>query len=48
MGCVDAGVEQRPRAHIWRSQGASWYDPKDDLPSFAETPPRREPAAGPR
>lgn len=45
MGCVDAGVEQRPAAHIWRSEGADWYDPKDDLPCFAEAPPRRKPAA---
>ena len=45
MGCVDAGVEQRPVAHIWRSQGAGWYDPKDDLPCFTEAPPRRKPTA---
>ena len=23
-------------AHIWRSDGATWFDPKDSAPEFAE------------
>jgi hypothetical protein len=22
--------------HIWRSDGASWYDPKDELPEWPQ------------
>jgi hypothetical protein len=25
--------------HIWRSDGASWYDPNELLPEFPEAPP---------
>jgi hypothetical protein len=28
LGCVDTPITDRPKAHIWRSQGASWFDPK--------------------
>src|SRR5215831_10559479 len=36
-----AGVASIPqliaqRAHIWRSDGATWFDPKDVAPEFAE------------
>ena len=41
LGCLDTPIEDKPRAHIWRSEGATWYDPKLELPEFAESPPRR-------
>jgi hypothetical protein len=36
LGCLDSTVPERAAIHIWRSDGASWYDPKDQLPEFAE------------
>lgn len=36
LGCLDTPITDRPRAHIWRSDAASWYDPKDALPELAE------------
>ena len=32
MGCVDTEVEAKALGHIWRSDCASWYDPKTILP----------------
>jgi len=35
LGCLDTTVGERPQVHIWRSEGASWYDPKtqsEELP----------------
>ena len=29
MGCLDDDPGQRPKAHIWRSEGASPYDPEE-------------------
>jgi hypothetical protein len=29
-------MPDRAKAHIWRSDGASWFDPKDIAPEFAE------------
>jgi hypothetical protein len=26
----------RAKAHIWRSDGATWFDPKDVAPEFAD------------
>jgi len=41
MGCLDTPIAERPKMHIWRSDGASWFDPKDQLPEWPEgTPPR--------
>ena len=31
MGCLDTPITGRPRAHIWRSDSASWFDPKDQF-----------------
>lgn len=28
LGCLDTTVGERPQVHIWRSQAASWYDPR--------------------
>ncbi|BAC50823.1 blr5558 [Bradyrhizobium diazoefficiens USDA 110] len=42
MGCLDTPVAGPARAHIWRSDAASWYDPKDatpELPEAAASPP---------
>jgi len=36
LGCVHTLITDRPKAHIWRSQGASWFDPKDQLPELPE------------
>jgi hypothetical protein len=41
LGCLDTPVVDRPMAHIWRSDGASWYDPHHEIPEFAESPPRK-------
>jgi hypothetical protein len=35
LGCLDTTVDEPPQVHIWRSKGASWYDPKtqsEELP----------------
>ena len=36
LGCLDTPLAERPRAHIWRSHGASWFDPKDVVPELPE------------
>ena len=36
MGCVDTEITQKPDAHIWRSDGAPWYDPDHDIRQLAE------------
>jgi hypothetical protein len=36
LGCLDTPLSDRPQLHIWRSDGASWYDPKAQLPEKAE------------
>ena len=41
LGCLDTPIEPRPGARIWRSDAASWYDPKVELPEFPQSPPRR-------
>lgn len=41
LGCLDTPITDRPKAHIWRSDAASWYDPKDQLPELAEGAPVR-------
>jgi len=41
MGCLDTPIAERPKVHIWRSEGASWFDPKDLLPEWPDgTPPK--------
>lgn len=35
LGCLDTDATGRPQVHIWRSDGASWYDPRvpaEELP----------------
>jgi len=36
LGCLDTPMSDRAKAHIWRSDGATWFDPKDVAPEFAE------------
>ena len=36
LGCLDTTVAERPQVHIWRSEGASWYDPKRRLEELPE------------
>ena len=36
MGCLDTAIDAKPKVHIWRSDAASWYDPKDQLPEWPE------------
>ena len=31
LGCLDTPVNDKPKCHIWRSDGAPWYDPRDQL-----------------
>jgi hypothetical protein len=37
MGCVDSEISDRPDAHIWRSDGAPWYDPDHEIRQLAGT-----------
>ena len=44
MGCLDTPIAERPKVHTWRSEGASWFDPKNPLPGWPEgTPPKGRP-----
>jgi hypothetical protein len=36
LGCLDTPVSDTPKMHIWRSDGASWYDPNLQLPELPE------------
>ena len=36
LGCLDTDIAERPRVHIWRSDAAPWFDPKDQLPEWPE------------
>ncbi len=38
LGCLDDDPGERPVLHIWRSEGAPWYDPDERLPQHAERP----------
>ena len=40
LGCLDTQVKGEPKAHIWRSDCAAWYDPKEILPELPEGLPR--------
>jgi hypothetical protein len=37
LGCLDTAVAQRCLAHIWRSDAASWYDPREQVPELLES-----------
>jgi ADP-ribosyl-[dinitrogen reductase] hydrolase len=36
LGCLDTPIEVDRQWHIWRSDAASWYDPKRLLPEAPE------------
>lgn len=36
LGCLDTPIAAEVAAHIWRSDAASWYDPKQVAPEMAE------------
>jgi len=36
LGCLDTPVSDRPQVHIWRSDAAPWYDPKQQFPEKPE------------
>ncbi len=36
LGCLDTEIEGNAKAHIWRSDCASWYDPKVILQEFPQ------------
>jgi hypothetical protein len=36
LGCLDTAITDRPKAHIWRSDAATWFDPADQLPELPE------------
>ena len=36
LGCLDTPMSDRAKARIWRSDGATRFDPKDVAVEFAE------------
>lgn len=36
LGCLDTPIAGGPKAHIWRSDAAAWYDPKTALPEWPQ------------
>jgi hypothetical protein len=36
LGCLDTAIRDRAQVHIWRTDGASWYDPKAAFPELPE------------
>jgi hypothetical protein len=34
LGCLDTAITDQPKAHIWRSEAAPWYNPNDRLPEL--------------
>ena len=36
LGCLDTAAPPEAIAHIWRSDAASWYDPRQQLPELLE------------
>lgn len=41
VGSLDDDPGIRPKAHIWRSEGAPWFNPEDLLPELQEARPRK-------
>jgi hypothetical protein len=38
LGCLDTPIKGPAKLHIWRSDGATWFDPREQVPEFAEGP----------
>jgi len=36
LGCLDSAIKDIPQVHIWRSDAASWYDPKVISPELPQ------------
>ena len=36
LGCLDTPITDRAKVHIWGSDAAPWYDPKDSIPEQLE------------
>jgi hypothetical protein len=36
LGCLETSIVGDVKAHIWRSNAASWYDPKEMAPELSE------------
>lgn len=34
LGCLDTPIGDRPKARIWHSDAAPWFDPKDQIPEL--------------
>ncbi|MGA0604414.1 GFA family protein [Phenylobacterium sp. VNQ135] len=41
LGCLDTPITAARQWHIWRSDGATWYDPADVHPELPEGLPQR-------
>lgn len=41
MGCLDTPIRADRQWHIWRSDGASWYDPAEPHPELPQGFPQR-------
>jgi hypothetical protein len=39
LGCLETPIEPGNIGHIWRSDGASWFDPSVKLPEYPEAQP---------
>jgi len=39
VGSIDTKITEKPGGHIWSSDAASWYDPRDKLPMLPEGVP---------
>lgn len=39
LGCLDTPISVRDMGHIWRSDGATWFDPSVKLPEYPEARP---------
>ena len=39
VGSIDTPLTERPKVHFWCSDGASWYDPSEQLPVLPEGVP---------
>ncbi len=46
LGCLDDNPETTPKVHIWRSEGAPWYDPDTRLPQWPEGRPGKNQPGG--
>ena len=36
LGCLDTVIRSKKGTHIWRSDAAAWFDPKEQLPELPQ------------